>query len=181
MLSKIWIKRLRKGETEVTRGVCVGLSNSQKNAREWKGEGGMLMEIRKKLIEQSTEMEIQEKGIVMRYVRQDRKKWRVVGVHVSKDIEKKLQEVEQRIENKRQRFKTILGEDFNARTAKESKIVEKEKMEKKGRGRRSKDRKIDKKGKILLDFIEKKGGGFSMGRYRGMEESIRSQKGGGIR
>lgn len=67
-------------------------------------------------MERGTEMEIQEKRIVMRYVRRGREKWRIVGVYVSGDIEKKLREVEQWLEDKEKGVKIILGGDFNART-----------------------------------------------------------------
>lgn len=52
------------------------------------------MEIRKKLMEKGLEMAVEEGGIIMGYVRQDRERWRIVGVYVNGDIEQKLQKVE---------------------------------------------------------------------------------------
>lgn len=44
----------------------------------------------------------------MRYVRQGRETWRLVGVYMSGDIERKLWEVEHWMEDKREGVKTIL-------------------------------------------------------------------------
>lgn len=56
------------------------------------------MEIRKNLMEKGLEMAVEEEGIIMGYVRQDRERWRIVAVYVNisvnGDIEPKLQKVE---------------------------------------------------------------------------------------
>lgn len=61
------------------------------------------------------------------------------------------------MERKEEKVRTILGEDFNARTGElGGEIREKdEKGEKKGR--RSKDKKINAEGRLLLDRIEEIG------------------------
>lgn len=83
------------------------------------------MGIRKELIEKETEMVVKEKRIMVGYVRQCRKKWRLVGVYVNGDIEQKLRKVEHWIEDKEDGVKTIIGRDFNAKTGKKGgRIVE---------------------------------------------------------
>jgi len=58
------------------------------------------------------------------------------------------------------------GGDFNARTGEEGGRVgiEWEEREKEGRVRRSKDRKVNREGKRLMEFLESKGWGILNGR-----------------
>lgn len=129
------------------------------------------MGIRKELMEQGTELEVQGEGIVMGYVIQGREKWRIVGVDVSGDIERKLREVKRRMEDKGEGVKTILGNDFNARTGEEGGgAVEGEEMVEEGRGRRSKDKRVDREGRILIEFVEERGWGIFNGAVREDEE-----------
>lgn len=66
------------------------------------------------------------------------------------------------MEDKREGIKTILRGDFNA--GKEGgEAVEGEEREKEGRKRRSKDEKVDRESKILLEFVEKRVGNFQWG------------------
>jgi len=62
-------------------------------------------------------MEVKEEGIIVGEVRQGREKWKIVGVYASGGIERMLQKLEFWIEEKEEGIKTIVGGDFNARTA----------------------------------------------------------------
>lgn len=82
------------------------MASGYKRTRKRKGEGGM--EIRKKLKKKETEMAVDEEGIMVGYVRQDRERWRIVGVYVNRDIEQKLRKVEHWMEDKEKGLRTII-------------------------------------------------------------------------
>lgn len=123
-----------------------------------KGEGGMVMGIRKELLEKGTEMAVEQEGIMMGYVKQGREGWRIVGVYVSGDIEQKLKKMERWIKDKAEGVKTIMGrENFNARIGEEGgEVVEGNGMEKDERRRKSKHKSLDREGRILVEFIEER-------------------------
>lgn len=163
-------RRLKEGLKEVTRRIFLVVANGLENIRERKGKGGVAMKIRKELMEKGSEIVVREEGIMMGYVRQRRKKWRIVRVYVNGDIEQKLQKVEHWMEDKEQKVKTIIERDFNARTEDEDEgMVEEDEMGKKERRMKLKDGKLDRKGKIL-EFIEKREWGIYNGVVRGDEE-----------
>lgn len=94
-----------------------------------------------------------------------------MGVYVNGDIEQKLQKVGRWMEEKEQRVRTIVGGDFNARTGVEGRGVgEGEGMRREGQGRKSKDKKLDREGRILIKFIEERGWGIFNGVVWGDEE-----------
>lgn len=88
------------------------------HARRKRGAGswGIVMGIRKELMEKGTRIEIRVEGRMVGWVRQKKEKWRIVGVYVSQGIEKMLKRVEQWMEEKEEGVSTIVGGDFNART-----------------------------------------------------------------
>lgn len=53
---------------------------------------------------------------VIRIKRVIRKKRRIVGVYVNRDLERKIGLLKDWIEEKERKIKTIIGGDFNART-----------------------------------------------------------------
>jgi len=71
---------------------------------------------------------------------------------------------------------TIIGGDFNARTVTEGgggeirEGTEGNMKEEEGRKRKSKDGKINKDGKMLIDFLEERGWGIMNGCTKGDEE-----------
>lgn len=85
----------------------------------------------------------------------------MVGVYIGKgETEKVLQDLEEWIRNKEECIKTIVGEDFNTRIRNEDGGVEGEEEEVEGkeeRRRQSKDNKINKKCKMLVELIEERG------------------------
>lgn len=71
------------------------VTSGHKKTREKKGEGGMIMGIRKKLADKNAEMAVDKEGVITGHVRQGKVEDKV-GVYVSGDmIEQKLRKVEQ--------------------------------------------------------------------------------------
>lgn len=85
------------------------------------------------------------------------KRWRIIKIYVERDRLEKLQALEKWISEEEPRTKIIIGEDFNARTGREEgEVTEMGKKRLKESGRQSRDRKINREDKLLVDFIEER-------------------------
>ncbi|XP_076301689.1 uncharacterized protein LOC143219703 [Lasioglossum baleicum] len=94
--------------------------------------------------------------------------WRVVGVYVNGDLDKKLDEMGEWVEAREKGVKVILGGDFNARTGREGGEVLEEGG---GRGlRSSKDLIVNGDGRRLCNYIEERGWGIMNGNIKVDEE-----------
>ncbi|XP_067217103.1 LINE-1 retrotransposable element ORF2 protein [Linepithema humile] len=91
-------------------------------------------------------------------------------------MEEMLQSMEQWVGEKEVEVSTIIGGDFNARTGEEGGGIEigKEGEEGGGKGegrrRKSKDRKMNREGKVMVEFLEERGWGILNGCIEGEEE-----------
>jgi len=74
------------------------------------------------------------------------------------------------MEERDEEIKTMIGGDFNARTGEEGEWEEEEGKDKEELGRRSKDKKINKEGRKLLEVIEERGWMILNGNVKGDEE-----------
>lgn len=79
------------------------------------------------------------------------------------------------MEGKQSGINTMMGGDFNARTGERGAGIEldksgREEEEKEKRKRRSKDKKVNRKGRMLVDFLEKRGWGILNGSVIGDEQ-----------
>lgn len=87
-------------------------------------------------------------------------------------MKRTLGDLEKWAEEREERVLTMMRGDFNARTGTQScrigKILDWQEGEKEGR--ESKDRKMDKEGKILVGFLQEKGWKIFNGRIRKDEE-----------
>lgn len=85
-------------------------------------------------------------------------KWRIIEVYVKVNLEEVLKEMEEWIE-KKEAGSRILGGDFNVRTGREGGAVREEDERESGseKGRRSKDEKINRDGRRLVELVEEKG------------------------
>lgn len=84
-----------------------------------------------------------------------------------------LEGLERWVRDREREVKVLIGGDFNAKTANEGGGVESEEDERDGekiRGRKSKDTKINREGRMLVEFIEEWGLGIFNGRVKGDEE-----------
>lgn len=126
--------------------------------RKGRAMGGMIMGIRKELLEKGTKIESVREGIMMGKVRIWKEKWRITGVYIGKNgMEGTLQVLEKWMEGKETGTWTIIGGDFNARTGRKGGgVTDGEEEGAEGRGRQSKDSKTNKEGRLLVDFIEER-------------------------
>lgn len=105
-----------------------------------------------------------------------KEKWRIVGIYVNEDLEEKLRSIEGWVEDRNGGIKTLISGDFNARTGSEGRSVEIEEEvgdSREMRSRKSKDGMINREGRLLVDWIEKRGWYIINGNIKGDEESIR--------
>lgn len=65
----------------------MGDARGDKEREEGKGDGGMVMGIRRDLMEKGKEINVEEEGVVVGEVRRGEEKWRIVGVYVSKELD----------------------------------------------------------------------------------------------
>ncbi|XP_071577594.1 uncharacterized protein [Temnothorax nylanderi] len=151
------------------------------NKRNKKGRacGGMLIGIRSGLeeIKEGSRME-EEEGKLEVKIRVGKETWRIIGIYVNKDIDKKLEGLKECMEKGDMGIKTIIGGDFNARTGEEGGWEEETEGRGKERGRKSKDKKVNKDGRTLLEFIEERGWTILNGGMKGDEEGEYTYTGG---
>ncbi|KMQ88292.1 hypothetical protein RF55_12246 [Lasius niger] len=96
-------------------------------------------------------------------------KWRMVGVYVKEDMEAKLEGMRDWMEGVGGRVKTIIGGDFNARTGELGGGTEEGEEESGERGR-SKDKKVNRERRLLVDRLEEVGWTILNGGVEGDEE-----------
>ncbi|XP_071579341.1 uncharacterized protein [Temnothorax nylanderi] len=149
-----------------------GVQLARKRNKKGRAIGGMIMGIRKELKEKGTEIEIDREGLIEGKVRIGNENWSIVGVYAKKEeMEEILQELGLIMEKKEEGRFTIIGGDFNARTGQEGGGIEEEEgAGQRGGGRRSKDKKIDREGRRLINSIEERGWEIFNGNVRGDEE-----------
>lgn len=84
--------------------------------------------------------------------------WRILGINVNSDIERKLENLKDWIEEKDKRIKTMIGGDFNARTGTSGGWEDLEEGKRGWRGgRKAKDSRINGVGRKLVEFNNERG------------------------
>lgn len=174
-LSQTWMGEVGEGWKKIRRRLPGGyMWEAQFARRNRKGRamGGMIMGIRREMLEKGTKIETEREGIIIGRVKQEEERWRVVGVYVNKNMEESLQGLGRWMEEAGEGIKTIIGGDFNARTGRErgSVEIEKEDKERERGKRKSKDGKVNKKGKMLIEFVEERGWSLFNGNIEGDEK-----------
>lgn len=116
------------------------------------------MEIRKEIIEKGQEIRSGREGIMDCRVKVRRKRWRIIGVYVHGNMEGVLKDMEEWLEEKKVKNRILISGDFNARTGREKEAVkEEEEGESRGeKGRKSKDEKVNREGRKLVELIEER-------------------------
>lgn len=101
--------------------------------RKGRAMGGMLVGIRVDIRIMEKRIDVEE-GMMEVVVEWGREKWRIIGVYVNGDIERKLMNIKERIENDNKRIKIMVGEDFNARIRRLSGSFKRERWGGRGEG-----------------------------------------------
>lgn len=83
MEEKGWNKIRRK----LPEGYKWGMQGATKKGKRGRVVGGMLMDIRRDLIEEGIEINVEDEGVVVEKIRRGSEKWRIIGVYVSKGVE----------------------------------------------------------------------------------------------
>lgn len=92
----------------------------------------MIMRIRREVMKKGLKIESVKERLMTERVRIEKEKWRIIDVYVERSrLEEKLQTLENWMSKKKTGTRTIIGEDFNARTGREK--GELADMEKEGR------------------------------------------------
>ncbi|KAL6257782.1 hypothetical protein P5V15_011367 [Pogonomyrmex californicus] len=108
--------------------------------------GVMVMGMREG-IEIVKEEEDEEEGLMSRVNRLGREEWRIVGVYVNEDLEKKWEKLRAWAEGSSERIRTIVGGDFNMKTGRMGGWWEGRDGREEGEGKRSKDDKVNREDK----------------------------------
>lgn len=154
-------KRMGGYQREAAKGVHRKVQVAKKKNKKGKASGGMITGVRKG-IEVVTEGEGEEEqeeedGKIKWDIRVGEERWRVVGVYINADMERKLEGLKGWMEEREKGVKTIIGGDFKARTGEEGGWGEEEEQGEDGRSRKSKDKKVNREGRKLLECIEERG------------------------
>lgn len=105
---KCW-ERVRN---RLPKGYMWRMQAAKRMKRKGRAKGGIIMGIRKDLIEE-VEEEIGEKdGIVIGRIRWGRKAWRVIGVYVNGDLKEKLEKMRGWFEERERDVEMIIGGVF---------------------------------------------------------------------
>ncbi|XP_071580245.1 uncharacterized protein [Temnothorax nylanderi] len=181
VMMEIWMdeKGWEKMKEKLPRGYRWRVQIATRKNRKGRACGGMLLGIRKSLEEVKEVRGVEEEeGKIEGKIRIGEEIWRIIGIYVNNDIDRKLEGMKDRIEEREKGVRTIMGGDFNARTGEERGWEEKDERGMEGEGRRSKDKKINGDGRKLLEFVEEGGWMIFNGSVKGDEEDEFTYTGG---
>lgn len=131
------------------------------------------MGIRKDITGGGLVVDAKEEGIMMGRVRAGEESWRAVGVYVGRrGTEETLRELEECMEREGGREKTIIRENFNARTGREGRGIGEDLEEKRWEGveKRSRDGKINREDRMMVNCLEQRKWMIFTGAIRGDKE-----------
>lgn len=97
-------------EKKLSKGYEWGVQFAGKKEKRGRAMEGMLMGIRKEIIDKEFEIEKKQEGIMIERIKKGEEKWRIIGVYVREKIEETLRRIEQWVE--REEIKTLVGGGF---------------------------------------------------------------------
>lgn len=128
---KGWKKIKKKIPNEYRWKVQLATRQSERE----RARGDMLLGIKREIQEEIERKKVEaEEGKIECKIKIENDSWRIVGLYVNKDLDRKL------MEEKYEEINTLIGKDFNARTGEKEGTEEEEKT---GEGNK-KDRRIRK-------------------------------------
>lgn len=177
-LSETWLQK--KGWERVRRWLSKGyiweMQETGKRNKKGRAMGEMVIE-KKEGIETKREDRVgEDEKIMTRKVNLGGEWWRLVGVHVNKDLEEKMERLKEWMENREKEVKVLIRGDFNAREEKGEKEVGEEKRKLRGE-------KINRKGRKLCGFLGELGWSILNGNVEGDEKGewmYTEKKGGSV-
>jgi len=96
VLTETWMKE--KGwegiKRKLPKGYMWGTKWARRECRKGRAKGGMVMGIRKELIEKGERIETEREGVISGKVRVGKQIWKVIGVYIERSIEGVRQELE---------------------------------------------------------------------------------------
>lgn len=85
-------ERVGEGKGKDTTDICMGNALGEEGKQEKKSDGGMLMEIKRELLEKGEKIEVSREGIIVEKIKKGRS-WKIVGVYVKDNMGEMLQEL----------------------------------------------------------------------------------------
>ncbi|XP_029176468.1 cilia- and flagella-associated protein 251-like [Nylanderia fulva] len=143
---------------------------AKRKSRKGRAMGGIITGVRKGIrIEGKGRTD--KGGMLEVMIEREGERWRLVGVYINGDLEEKLEEMNEWMEEEGDRVRTIIGGDFNARTGNlGGGIVMGEDEGEEGKGRKSKDTKVNGEGRRLVEKLKERGWAIMNGGVTGDEE-----------
>ena len=180
VVCETWLER--KGWNRIRgklpRGYRWEAQMARRRNKKGRARGGMMIGVRSKIEIGKVTVEERGEGVMAVEIVLEGERWRIVGVYVNGDMESKIERIRDWMEEKRTGMKTLIGGDFNARTGERGGGVIEEWWEEGEGSRKSKDKKINREGSILLKEIEEMGWEIFNGGVKGDEEGEWTYTGG---
>ncbi|XP_077280504.1 uncharacterized protein LOC143907534 [Temnothorax americanus] len=180
VLCETWVdgKGWERIKEKMPRSYVWEVQRAGRKSRKGRAIGGMIVGVRAGIKMEREKTKKDKEGIASIKVKLGKEWWRVVGVYINKDMDRKLEDLKEWVEEIERGVRVLIGGDFNARTGKEGGFVE-EGEEEMGEGeRRSKDGKVNGEGKKLCRFLGERGWAIFNGGIRGDEEGEWTYTGG---
>ncbi|CAK9827586.1 hypothetical protein ANTRET_LOCUS5267 [Anthophora retusa] len=127
--------------SKATEGYTWDVQYAERRGKKGRAMGGMIIGVREGIKMVKDRKETEEEGIIARKIWLGKDAWKVIGVYVNKDLERKLGSLREWMEEKERGVRVIVGGDFNARTGRQGGRIQKE-GEREDETRRSKDKKV---------------------------------------